>query len=105
MSIKSYSETVHLIEKFGHRNVIQWIVCVCRIIEGLTQAKLEAGKNGDGLQSLLDAFKASLVQQNLPDKVAKTVKELHSSVSRLGKVRGNLFRPSFGGTGLLLLSK
>ena len=56
-----------------------------RIIEGLTQAKLEAD-NGAGLQSLLEAFKSSLLEQNLPDKVAKTVKELHSSVSRLGKV-------------------
>ena len=57
-----------------------------RIIEGLAQAKLEAGNDGAGLQSLLEAFQSSLLQQNLPDKVVKTVKELHSGVSRLGKV-------------------
>ena len=59
----------------------------CRVIDGLHRAKIEAEGNSAGLQQMLEAFKNSLVQQDLPGKVAKSVKELHTSVSRLGKVR------------------
>ena len=59
---------------------------LCRIIQGLDKAKLASEAEGTALQPMLHALRDSLSQQDLPHKMAKAVKELHTSVAKLGKV-------------------
>jgi len=47
---------------------------------------MQAHSSPGGLQPALQQFSASLKQEDLPGKVAKSVKELHSGVAKLGKV-------------------
>lgn len=64
-----------------------YLELLSRIIRGLQKASIASGDSDTALQANLDALKVSLMQQDLPGKVAKAVKEFHASVSKLGKVK------------------